>query len=261
MKKRFTDADIWFKKWYRKLKPEHKLFWNYLKDRCDHAGIWEVDFENASHFIGAVINEEEMINLFAKKIAVLDDGEKWFIIKFIEFQYGKKLKPNVNAHKSVIDILSKYGLINDDYTLNIEDLSSDEEELSNPSPPLRQGGKTKIKTGIKIKTNIKTEETNDYYWGIFNQKLSPDLMDAWREWLEYCYSTDIKVNRISIVEQLNFLREQDKPADVIKQSIKNNWKGLFPIKENNGTFKQQPAKGSIDFDKYKRLAENEPKFD
>ena len=45
MAKRFTDTDIWKKKWFRKLPLEIKLLWCYLKDSCDHAGVIEFDAE------------------------------------------------------------------------------------------------------------------------------------------------------------------------------------------------------------------------
>lgn len=44
MAKRFGDTDIWKKqRWFRKLSPEYKLAFCYIKDQCDHAGIWNID--------------------------------------------------------------------------------------------------------------------------------------------------------------------------------------------------------------------------
>ncbi len=108
MAKRFTDTEKWKKKWIRELNPDMKLFWFYLLDNCDHAGIWEVDIDLASFQIGVKLDEARILKVFSRKIVPFKDG-KWFIPKFIEYQYGE-LNENVNAHKSVIKILKKYGL-------------------------------------------------------------------------------------------------------------------------------------------------------
>jgi hypothetical protein len=110
MSKRFTDTDKWKKKYFRNLSSTHKLFWNYINDNCNHAGIWEVDFGLASYQLGIELDEEDIKNIFCERITILDNGEKWFINDFVEFQYSE-LKQNNNAHVSVAKILSKHGLL------------------------------------------------------------------------------------------------------------------------------------------------------
>ena len=106
MAKRFTDSEKWGKTWWMELSSKNKVFWMYLLDNCNHAGIWEVNWRLAKfHCEG--ISENEIKVVFKKQYEVLNDGKKWFIKDFIEFQYGT-LNENVKAHKSVIDILSKY---------------------------------------------------------------------------------------------------------------------------------------------------------
>jgi len=106
--KRFTDTDKWKKKWIRELSPEMKLFWFYLLDNCDHAGIWEVDIDLAAFQIGIELDESTILNTFNRKIVPFKPG-KWFIPKFIDYQYGELNKSN-RAHLSVIKILTKYKL-------------------------------------------------------------------------------------------------------------------------------------------------------
>ena len=108
MAKRFTDTDKWKKKWIRELSPEMKLFWFYLLDNCDHAGIWEVDIKLAAFQIEVELDESEILNTFNRKIVPFKPG-KWFVPKFIVYQYGELNKSN-RAHLSVIKILTKYGL-------------------------------------------------------------------------------------------------------------------------------------------------------
>lgn len=52
---------------------------------------------------------EEALRVFSGKIFVFDEGQKWFISDFIEFQYGD-LNPQNRAHNSVIAKLLKYGI-------------------------------------------------------------------------------------------------------------------------------------------------------
>ena len=108
MAKRFTETGKWKKKWIRELNPDMKLFWFYLLDNCDHAGVWEVDIDLASFQIGVKLDEARILKVFNRKIVPFKDG-KWFIPKFIDYQYGE-LNEKVNAHKSVIKLLTKYGL-------------------------------------------------------------------------------------------------------------------------------------------------------
>jgi hypothetical protein len=106
MAKRYRATDIWKKPFVKGLPAAYKLLWFYLLDDCDHAGIWQVDFEVAELRIGERLDAQEAIKLFGDRIKVINCGSKWFITDFIEFQYGE-LKENNKVHKSVIDILKK----------------------------------------------------------------------------------------------------------------------------------------------------------
>ena len=109
MAKRMTDTDKWKKRFLRELKPQHKLLWFYILDDCNHAGIWDVDIEVASIRIGETLVYDMLPQEFLNKIEIFDNGDKWFIPDFIEFQYGE-LNPNSNVHKSVIQLLERYNL-------------------------------------------------------------------------------------------------------------------------------------------------------
>lgn len=100
----------------------------YLFDECDNAGVWDVEIDVASLKIGEKLNEKKAIELFFDKVIVFDSGSKWFIPAFIDFQYGV-LNPENRAHKSAIQILSKYNLIDNDYKI----LSPLRSPLNSPS--------------------------------------------------------------------------------------------------------------------------------
>lgn len=110
MAKRFTDTEKWKKRLLRGIQAPYKLLWLYVCDDCNHAGVWEVDFEVARIRIGCPqISENEAVTCFGDKIIIFDDGEKWFIPSFLEFQYGE-LNPENRAHSSVLQIIRKYHL-------------------------------------------------------------------------------------------------------------------------------------------------------
>ena len=104
-----TDTDKWKKRFVRELSPQHKLLWFYILDDCNHAGIWDVDLEVASIRVGFDLTHDNLPSSFGEKVISFDNGDKWFIPEFIDFQYGE-LNPNSNVHKSVIALLEKYNL-------------------------------------------------------------------------------------------------------------------------------------------------------
>jgi uncharacterized phage protein (TIGR02220 family) len=106
MAKRLTATEKWNDPWFCELKPTDKLFWIYLIDNCNHAGIWQVNWPLAHFHLGEFIFNE---NPFNGRIVKLSE-EKWFIPKFVEFQYGT-LRDNNPAHISVIRLLTDNGLM------------------------------------------------------------------------------------------------------------------------------------------------------
>lgn len=107
MANRFTATEKWIDPWFCGLTEKDKLFWIYLVDNCDHAGIWQVNWPLVGfHIKDYVFNE----TVFKGRIVKLRD-DKWFIPKFIEFQYKTGLNPDNRAHLSVINILKKEGAL------------------------------------------------------------------------------------------------------------------------------------------------------
>jgi len=153
MAKRMTDTDKWKKRFLKELKPEHKLLWFYILDDCNHAGIWDVDIEVASIRIGADLIYDMLPQAFLDKIVIFDNGDKWFIPDFIDFQYGE-LNPNSNVHKSVIALLDRYNL--EGYGKGSQGVQS---TLNN-----KDKDKDIVKDKVKVKRFVKPtiEEVSDY---------------------------------------------------------------------------------------------------
>ena len=109
MAKRLTDTAKWDKTWFRKLSPLYKCFWQYIIDRCNHAGVWEVDFETAGYYIGEKLDIQTIKEVFNKQYIELNNGNRWLIKDFISFQYGDLNKEN-RIYISIKNLLKKEGV-------------------------------------------------------------------------------------------------------------------------------------------------------
>lgn len=115
MAKRFTETTIWDDDWFYELSPEYKLFWFYIKDNCDHAGVWKPKtraFKAATDVEIDLNKALEYYNINKTRIRVLKNGY-WFIEDFFSFQYSNKLKQlNINnrVHKSILDVYISMGI-------------------------------------------------------------------------------------------------------------------------------------------------------
>jgi len=104
MAKRFTDSEKWNDPWFCELNSNDKLFWIYIIDNCDHAGIWKVNWPLVKFHIKDFVFNKQVFNGRIKELS----SDTWFISKFIDFQYGELNEIN-RAHLSVINILKKEG--------------------------------------------------------------------------------------------------------------------------------------------------------
>ena len=139
MAKRFTSTDKYKNKFFRTLPGPYKLLWDYLYHDCDHAGVWIVDFVVAQLRLGSdmPVEEDKALKLFnakKKRIYEISDGDKWFILPFIENQYGTLNQAN-RVHASVIKTLAIYDIdAFDSIPLSKEHIRAQEEEKVDNSP-------------------------------------------------------------------------------------------------------------------------------
>ena len=156
MAKRFTDSTKWNDDWFFNLKNEEKLAWIYILDTCDHAGIWKKNLRLLNFQVGSTFVEDELKRVFEKQI--IEIGDKWFIPKFIKFQYGKNfLTSNTPAVKSARELLLDTGFIqvNDNGSLTVV------KELINPYLTLTQELDNGYET-VKDKDRGKDEDVCTY---------------------------------------------------------------------------------------------------
>jgi uncharacterized phage protein (TIGR02220 family) len=113
MSKRFTQTDIWDEDWYLDMPKEYKLFWFYLKDQCNHAGIWKPNIRLFNAIIGCKIDLNKALVFFnngKERISVLNSGH-WFINDFFVFQYGGTFNPQNRVHKSIECVYNHEGIV------------------------------------------------------------------------------------------------------------------------------------------------------
>lgn len=128
MAKRFGDTDIWKKqRWFRKLIPDYKLAFLYIKDQCDHAGIWNIECADLIEDLGieyfdidaflvscnTEYNKTNGQRDYKERLRKLDKGYLW-VIGFIQFQYkGKEglVNPYAKPVTTALQILSGLKLL------------------------------------------------------------------------------------------------------------------------------------------------------
>jgi len=211
MSKRFTATEKWSDPWFCSLTPLNKLFWIYLVENCNHAGIWQVNFPLVRFHLGEFIFDEE---IFEDRIIKISDY-KWYIPKFVEFQYGE-LQPDSRTHASVINILKKEGVYKG-YTKGMQ----------------RDKG-TVLDKGTDKGTDKEKDKEHDFL-------KDAEFISLWNDFKEM---RKIRKKPITTrAEQLIFKEldlfgiETSKIA--LAQSIKNGWTGIFKPKDDTN-------KGGID---------------
>lgn len=149
MAKRFTDSAKWDDPWFAELPSKYKLFWIYLLDECDHAGVWKVNFRKAQFMIGESLEQAEVLRYINDRVQKIDE-QYWLILKFVNFQYG-----SLNASKTAVSarrILEKHGL-----TAFIE---QNEVRVMEGLPKGSLTLKDKDTDMDKVNSSIKSEPTN-----------------------------------------------------------------------------------------------------
>ncbi len=224
MAKRFTDTDKYKKPFIRGLQGAYKLLWDYIYHDCNHAGIWIVDFEVAQIYVGSdmPINKKDAFKYFNEnetKILEINNGSKWFIIPFIDFQYGN-LSENNRAHLSVIRILNKYKLLKDN------------KPITRPLHRAKDKDKDKSMDKDKDKRVVKIP---------FTSKIFYDTWNLWKEYkieqFNFIYKT---IGEQSALNKLVKLANgfETNAIDIINYSMAQGYRGLFKEDKRNSNGQQ-----------------------
>jgi len=139
--RRLTDPDKWADPWFRRLVPTSKIFFLYLLDRVDWAGVWEKDFELFAFDTGIDICPDALLEDLGDRVVLLDD-RRILLPNFVRFQQNdRELSPSNPAHRHIIRLLKKHRL------------EQTESFLVLPASTLRNGDPSKtLPRGSKAKT-------------------------------------------------------------------------------------------------------------
>lgn len=251
MAKRFTDTTKYKKSFFRALPGAYKLLWDFLYHDCDHAGIWIVDFETCQLYVGKdmIVSRERALELFNSdevRIVEIDNGKKWFLPGFIEFQYGKLLSTN-RAHNSVIPALQKFGLLESDLSVKRVVAKTN----STPNKPL-----VSPLEGAKEKEQEKEQELEKEQEGVQGD------FDDWNRWADAVVEEVDQVweamrgRKVTREEMQEFLSVATRCEWVMKtqqafrttlNGFKSNAKSKFnePTKRTSANAITEPAPGGF----------------
>ena len=160
MAKRLTDTTKWNDSWFTELPMDMKLVWIYILDTCDHAGVYKVNLRLLKFQTGTERTDTEIIEYLKERIYIKAD--KWFIPKFIMFQYKNFFISKTPAIISAKELLISHNIIQP----NDNVLPIITKELDNPYITLNKGLdndyiRTKDKDKDKIQDIIKDKEQEE----------------------------------------------------------------------------------------------------
>ena len=204
MAKRFIDTELFKQGWFRKLPPTLKSAWIYLITNCDHAGVYEPDLELMSFCVGSKITKDDIIKHLGDQISSINGRDKWFLHKFVKFQYGE-LNPNAPAHRGVLKVLEKYNL---DVTVC--------KGLGNPSVTVQD--KVKVKVQDKSMASI----TDEYLKELQMKHKDVAVAGEFDKFKDYCASKG-KTYKDYRAGFRNWLRSEFTPKStmVAEETIRN----------------------------------------
>lgn len=224
MSKRFTETDKWRDKWFRALRPEHKLAWLYLLDNCDQAGVIDLDRELANFQIGIALDWEAFLEYCTDRVETIAKGKLW-VVRFVEFQYGE-LSEACPAHKPALASLVKNNLsdrlfnrVTNGYAKGIP------KGNSKGSQRLLDKDKDKDKVKDKDKEGVQGEDG----WDVPKHLDSPDIRQLLSEFAEMRKRIKKPIKNLGLSSKV--LKHFDDVAHLryaIEFCIANEYQGLKP---------------------------------
>jgi hypothetical protein len=163
--KRYTETTKWDDPWFLDLSSDTKLFWLYLCDKCDNAGVIDIHERKAAFEMGCDSPVDNMLKELGTRVEQL--GAKWHIVGFVKYQFGD-VSSNSNLHKSVRSLCHKHALPDPSLTLH-------DSIMITPSIGI---GKGKGKGTVKVK--VEYSEQFEALWKLYG--LKGNKKAAYAEW-------------------------------------------------------------------------------
>lgn len=188
MAKRFIDTEMFNDSWFMNLSAEAKLFYIYLFTNCDHAGIIDLNNRLAEFQTGIkdlANTYQTLIKEFGEKRVIFLFDNYFLLPKFLSFQYGNTLNPNVKAQQSVIKRLSEFninfktlskGLGNTLLSVQEKDIDIDKDKDKDKD----------IKGGVGEKIDFKNIENTQWFESILRYlQFKIDMVRLMEYWNQY----------------------------------------------------------------------------
>ncbi len=232
--KRFTDTEKWRDPWYRELHPRLKCLWGWMCDTCDHAGVFQIDWKGASFDIGIPVSVKDL-DAFGDRLQLLPSG-RYLIKKYVKFQSGS-LTEACPAHKPILKLIQHHGLVETSigYQYPMARVSSTIAycypmgyPMPYPSDRVQEEEKRKEKEEGSVRGELKLPE---------KFTLNQEFITAWKLWMEVRVAMKkCKGFERMFQSQLEWLNgfEVPKAIEILNQSIRNGWQGLFEPKSIGG---------------------------
>lgn len=226
----------------RSLKGPYRAFWYWLKRACDHAGVWDIDIDDArmrTGFFDLDIDEAERV--FAEKIIKLDCGKKFFIMPFCKEQYfTENLNPANTAHRGAIRILQDLRLIDLEFNVLKKQLTVETKPLCSFFKEAKDKDKDTVllvnkeikeveKTTIVPKKAKEAEEIKTF--------LTP-LVQAFRDFKEMRQRKRAPLTpraaELIHMELKKLAGDNDElKILILQQSVRRSWSDVFPLRAEN----------------------------
>lgn len=197
---RFTDENKWSDKWFRSLKPAHKLVWLYLCDNCDIAGFYEVDETYIAFHTG--LNEDEVkaaVQALSRGYLGAKDSDYIWIKNFLKHQKNHILNVSNNCHKGIIKRIQEK--LND--FEDIPEILGAEEGLFSPTGKGKGSGKGK---GRRAKPFV-----------------APTLEEYKEYFKEHGYKLDVAETSYRGYKAANWFDSKGNEIKNWKQKVNNVW--------------------------------------
>lgn len=115
MANRFLETNYFKSPFVRALKAPLKGLYSFIICDCTAAGIWALDMEVASMYIGFPVTIQDFQDYFIKTGKAIEvSSGKYFFPDFIEHQYPSGLQDDNKAHKNIISELKRYDFLREE---------------------------------------------------------------------------------------------------------------------------------------------------
>jgi len=252
MAKRYYTTELFDDAWFMDLPSKYKLFWIFLLTKCNHSGIWQVNWKLAQFYTGDNLEPAEVQRLMKNRIVPIENNKYWFIPKFIEFQYGYELNESSSVHKGIIENIKKYKLF--DFIPKTKIIERVSKGLPNPYQRIKDKDKDKDidkdKDKDKCETGLVKIEGHPLQVHIKNNcpnisKLKTQLTYAEAERLVVEFPNDGLQAVIEAMENYKLLAQKSISVNLtIRNWIRRN--------QQNGTNRKNYTRGSVDINKWDR---------